>query len=86
MMVNPGYAGQEMIPSMIDKIAHLFRVITEEGFQIEIEVDGNVSWQNIPLMIEAGAQILVAGSFSIFEKGSDLQTNIRRLHELAGRS
>lgn len=86
MMVNPGYAGQEMIPHMIDKIVYLSRVIAEEGFQIEIEVDGNVSWQNIPRMVEAGAQILVAGCSSIFEKGSDLAMNIQRLYEIIGKS
>ena len=84
MMVNPGFAGQELIPTMIDKIVYLSRLIAEEGLEIKIEVDGNVSWQNIPRLVEAGAQILVAGSSSIFEKGSDLKTNIHRLYELVG--
>jgi pentose-5-phosphate-3-epimerase len=51
----------QLIPTMIDKIVHLSRVIAEEGLEIKIEVDGNVSWQNIPRLVEAGAQILVAG-------------------------
>jgi len=76
----------QLIQNMIEKVVHLSRVIAEEGLQIRIEVDGNASWQNIPRLVEAGAQILVAGSSSIFEKGSDLKTNIHRLYELVGLS
>jgi ribulose-phosphate 3-epimerase len=85
MTVNPGYAGQKLIPQMIDKIKELAGTLTEERLEIEIEVDGNVSWQNIPRMVEAGAQILVAGSSSLFEAASELEANIERLHELIGR-
>jgi len=85
MTVNPGYAGQKLIPQTIDKIEELAGTITEERLKIEIEVDGNVSWQNIPRMVEAGAQILVAGSSSLFEAGSELETTIERLHKLIGR-
>ena len=73
MTVNPGYAGQKLIPQMIDKIKELAGTLTEEPLEIEIEVDGNVSWQNIPRMGEAGAQILVAGSSSLFEAASELE-------------
>ena len=85
MTVNPGYAGQKLIPQMIDKIKELAGTLTEERLEIEIEVDGNVSWQNTPRMVEAGAQILVAGSSSLFEAASELEANIERLHELIGR-
>lgn len=85
MTVNPGYAGQKLIPQSIDKIKELAGTLKEERLEIEIEVDGNVSWQNIPRMVEAGARILVAGSTSLFEEGSDLETNIYLLYELIGR-
>ena len=85
MTVNPGYAGQKLIPHTINKIKKLAGIVAEKRLSIEIEVDGNVSWQNIPLMIEAGARILVAGSSSLFQSASPLQANIERLFTLIGR-
>jgi pentose-5-phosphate-3-epimerase len=82
MAVNPGYWGQKLVPQTIDKINKLSRIIAKEG--LEIEVDGNVRWHNIPRMIEAGARILVAGSSSLFEEGRDLKANIHRPHDLIG--
>jgi pentose-5-phosphate-3-epimerase len=55
------------------------------GPEIEIEVDGNVSWQNIPRMVEEGAQILVADNSSLFETGTGIEANIDRLYELISR-
>jgi ribulose-phosphate 3-epimerase len=45
-------------------------------------VDGNVSWENLPKMREAGAQVFVAGTSSIFEHGGDVQKNIRRFRSI----
>lgn len=56
-----------------------------EARGIEIEVDGNVSWQNIPRMVEERAQILVADSSSLFETGTGIEANIDRLYELISR-
>ena len=56
-----------------------------EARGIEIEVDGNVNWQNMPRMVEAGAQILVLGSSSLFETGTGIEANIDRLYELISR-
>jgi ribulose-phosphate 3-epimerase len=86
MAVNPGYAGQRLIPQTIDKLRRLARIVEREYPRVGIEVDGNVSWRNIPVMIEAGARILVAGSSSLFEPGSDLSANIDRLYRLIRRS
>jgi ribulose-phosphate 3-epimerase len=86
MTVNPGYAGQKLIPQTIYKIEELSGIVAKEQLQIEIEADGNVSWKNIPHMIESGAQILVAGSSSLFEKGTELEANISRLYKLIGRA
>jgi len=68
MTVNPGYAGQKLIPYCIDKIRETRLMIDALGLSTEIEVDGNVSWANIPSMIRAGADILVVGTSSLFSK------------------
>jgi ribulose-phosphate 3-epimerase len=86
MTVDPGYAGQRLIRQTIDKLRRLARIVEREYPRVGIEVDGNVSWSNIPVMIEAGARILVAGSSSLFEPGSDLSANIDRLYRLIRRS
>jgi ribulose-phosphate 3-epimerase len=85
MAVNPGFAGQKVVPGTIEKIAELAGEIRRGGCAVQIEVDGNVSWENIPLMVQAGANILVAGSSSLFEEGGDLRGNLRRLFALIGR-
>jgi ribulose-phosphate 3-epimerase len=84
MAVDPGYAGQRLIPTMIDKIRRLSALVKERGLDVEIEVDGNVSWENVPRMVGAGARILVAGSSSLFD-GRDVRENLRRMREMVGR-
>ena len=86
MTVNPGYAGQKLVPNTLRKIRELSDLVAEQGLPIEIEVDGNVSWENVPKMVDAGAEVLVAGSSSLFEKGSDLRENIRRMRQMIGRA
>jgi len=86
MTVNPGYAGQKLVPNTLRKIRELSDLVAEQGLSIEIEVDGNVSWENVPKMVDAGAEVLVAGSSSLFEKGSDLRENIRRMRQMIGRA
>ncbi len=85
MTVNPGYAGQKLIPNTIRKIRDLSDLVAQRGLDVEIEVDGNVSWENIPRMVEAGAGVLVAGSSSLFAKGTDLRESIRRMRRMIGR-
>ncbi len=67
MSVNPGFGGQTFIPSALDKIARLRKKIDELGLKTEIEVDGGVKPENAALVINAGADILVAGS-AVFGK------------------
>jgi ribulose-phosphate 3-epimerase len=62
MSVNPGFGGQAFIPSALDKIAKLRKRIDELGLKTEIEVDGGVKPENAAEIINAGADILVAGS------------------------
>lgn len=84
MTVNPGYAGQALIPETLDKIRALADVVHTRGLDIQIEVDGNVSWANIPRMVEAGADLLVGGTSSLFDGKGDLRTNLRRMRAAIG--
>lgn len=83
MTVNPGYAGQKLIPQCIKKIADLKEFLIKNGKEnVEIEVDGNVSFENAKIMSEAGANIFVSGSSSVFKKGLTLQEGILKLREM----
>lgn len=67
MTVNPGFAGQKLVEGSIEKIRKTRRFLDEKNYQnIEIEVDGNVSFANARLMSDAGANIFVAGTSSVF--------------------
>lgn len=62
MSVNPGFGGQKFIPSVLPKIAAVKEMADSKGFEIEIEVDGGVNEETAKQCIEAGANVLVAGS------------------------
>jgi ribulose-phosphate 3-epimerase len=62
MSVNPGFGGQKFIPSTLAKIKRLKQMITEQNLAVDIEVDGGVNNETVKEIIEAGANILVAGS------------------------
>ena len=82
MTVNPGFAGQKLIPQTIDKITACRRFLDERGYNnVEIEVDGNVSFENARKMSDAGADIFVAGSSSMFKKELSLEEGIKMLRE-----
>ena len=82
MTVNPGYAGQKLIPHCLHKIQEVRDFMTREKLAIDLEVDGNVSWKNIPKMVEAGATILVVGTSSVFEKHRPREESLRELSAL----
>lgn len=76
MSVNPGFAGQKVIPHSFEKIARARKFLSEHGREdAEIEVDGNVSLENAIKMRNAGADIFVLGTSAVF-KGDDLGANI----------
>ena len=80
MTVNPGFAGQSLVESTLNKIRRLRKYLDEAGYNhVEIEVDGNVSFENAKKMSEAGADIFVAGSSSVFSKAASLPENMVRL-------
>jgi len=80
MTVNPGFAGQKLVPQTLDKIKRAKNLYPD----IEIEVDGNVSFENAKLMSQAGADIFVAGSSSLFMKGKTLDETVKMLRESIG--
>ena len=63
MTVNPGFGGQKFIESSLEKISILRHTIDDNEFDVDIEVDGGINDKTAPLVIEAGADILVAGSY-----------------------
>lgn len=79
MSVNPGFGGQSYIPAVTKKISDLRKMIDARGLKTEIEVDGGVSLNNAAEVIEAGADVLVAGS-AVF-KGNRTE-NVKRFLEI----
>jgi ribulose-phosphate 3-epimerase len=63
MTVNPGFGGQEFIMETLPKIRQVRSQIEKLGLECEVEVDGGINLQTAPLVVEAGADVLVAGSF-----------------------
>jgi ribulose-phosphate 3-epimerase len=62
MTVNPGFGGQQFISSMLPKIKELKELIIKKGYETKIEVDGGVTIENAKQIVDAGADILVAGN------------------------
>lgn len=77
MSVNPGFSGQKFIPSIVDKTRRLRQMLDEHGSKAIIQVDGGVNDQTAPLLVEAGADVLVSGSY-IFKADDPAKT----IHEL----
>ena len=80
MSVNPGFGGQSFIASSLNKIREIRDMASKAAPNLLIEVDGGVSKENAPLLVEAGADILVAGN-SIFSKSSPSEA-IKELKQL----
>ena len=79
MTVEPGFGGQGFIPEMLDKIKALREYSDSMGVSLDIEVDGGITDKTAPIVREAGANILVSGSYLF--KASDMATNCRLLKE-----
>jgi ribulose-phosphate 3-epimerase len=77
MSVNPGFGGQKFIPASLDKVRRLAAQVRARGLDAQIEVDGGVDASNARALVEAGAEVLVAGS-AIFGQG-DPEAAVRRL-------
>ena len=69
MTVNPGFAGQKLVNGALDKIKRARKMLDAAGrTDVLLEVDGNCSFENIPKMYEAGADVFVVGTSSVFHK------------------
>lgn len=74
MTVNPGFGGQKLIPYTLDKIRDLKQMIEKRRLKTDIEVDGGVTLENVEQLMDAGANIIVAGS-AVFQ--GDIEENIK---------
>ena len=82
MTVNPGFAGQALVPNTLKKISDLRKILTRKKLDIDIQVDGNVSFENIPHMIHAGATMLVGGTSSLFVKNMEISESAQKVFSL----
>ena len=78
MSVNPGFGGQKFIPETFDKLRQLKKTIDEKNLHIDIEVDGGISQNNVREVLDAGANVIVAGT-AVF--GGNIEENIRGFEE-----
>jgi ribulose-phosphate 3-epimerase len=81
MSVNPGFGGQKFIDFSVDKIRHLAELRAELGLSFQIEVDGGVAHDTVGAVVQAGAELLVAGS-AVYDSG-DPERAVRELLEVA---
>jgi len=79
MTVEPGFGGQKIIPETIDKVRELRTLADGKGLDLDIQVDGGIYHENVHLLLEAGANIIVAGS-AVF--AGDITANVRRFIEI----
>lgn len=79
MSVNPGFGGQKFIPTSMEKVRRLKRMIEERDLDVKIEIDGGVDASNIADVVDAGAEIIVAGS-AVFGKDDPAEA-VRELIE-----
>lgn len=82
MTINPGFGGQELIPETLPKISKMRQMITVRGLSCDIEVDGGIHEQTVPLVVQAGANLLVAGSAIYNERESVAQAMARLRNKL----
>lgn len=74
MSVNPGFGGQKLIPECLDKIRELKQILADKGLEKDIQIDGGVNRANIHEVLDAGANVIVAGSAVV---GKDIVDNVR---------
>lgn len=78
MTVNPGFGGQKFIPEMLPKITQLRELIDQQELHCDIEVDGGVHETIVPIVVQAGANLLVAGS-AVYNEHESVTEAITRL-------
>ncbi|WIG62083.1 MAG: Ribulose-phosphate 3-epimerase [Ktedonobacterales bacterium] len=83
MTVNPGFGGQDFIPSMLPKIERLRAMIEQHGAHCDLEVDGGISAVTAPQAVRAGANVLVAGS-AVYNDSAGVSAAIARIRAALG--
>jgi len=78
MTVEPGFGGQKMILECVDKITEIRKMITERGLNVDVEADGGINAENVRDIIDAGANVIVAGS-AVFK--NDIAANVKAFFE-----
>ena len=81
MSVNPGFGGQKFIPESLDKVKEIRNLLDAKGLDTDIEIDGGVNAGNLASVLEAGANVIVAGS-AIFS--GDVADNVKKFKEIMG--
>ena len=79
MSVNPGFGGQKFIPSALPKIREIRKMIEKEGRPIDLQVDGGINMETVESAIDAGADVLVAGTATFFGGPEKYASNIAAL-------
>ena len=81
MSVEPGFGGQKFMPEVLPKLKELKKIIDQKKYNVDLEIDGGINFQNSKAVKEAGANILVSGSTIFKENSGDLKKNINLLRE-----
>ncbi len=81
MSVEPGFGGQKFMPEVLEKTKKLKEIIEKRKFNVDIEIDGGINFENCSLAKKAGANILVSGSTIFRENNGDLKKNIEILRK-----
>ena len=76
MTVEPGFGGQKYLPASTARIREAKKMIEEKGLNVDVEVDGGITHENLPIVLEAGANVIVAGS-AVFR--GDITQNVREM-------
>lgn len=79
MSVNPGFGGQKFIESSIEKVRQVKKIIDDAGLDTDIEIDGGINIDNLESVLEAGANVIVAGS-AVFK--GDSTDNVKKFLEI----
>ena len=79
MTVNPGFGGQTLIPYTVDKVREVKKLLEQTGNKADIEVDGGINLENVEMVMDAGANIIVAGS-AVFN--GEIEENVHRFLDI----
>ena len=79
MSVNPGFGGQKIIPASFEKVREIRQILNQKNLNTDIEIDGGINIENLPSALEAGANVIVAGS-AVF--AGDAAANVKKFKEI----